>query len=73
MKVSKKLVHDALPDVVEDLYRQINELVQRVDYLSMDVSRLAARIDEPIRMPASDIQTLHVPENQTRKLRKEGK
>ena len=45
MKVSKKLVHDALPDVVEDLYRQINELVQRVDYLSMDVSRLAARLD----------------------------
>ena len=45
MKVSENLVHDALPDVVEDLYRQINELVQRVDYLSMDVSRLAARLD----------------------------
>jgi hypothetical protein len=45
MKVNKEIIEDTLPDIVEDLYSQLNELIQRVDYLSMDISRLAARID----------------------------
>lgn len=52
MKVNKEIIHDNLPDIVEDLYQMItdamereNELIQRIDYLSMDISRLAARLD----------------------------
>lgn len=52
MKVNKEIIQDTLPDIVEDLYKMItdamereNELIQRIDYLSMDISRLAARLD----------------------------
>jgi len=50
MKVNKEIIQDNMPDIVEDLYRMLNdqmereqEMNQRIDYLSMDISRLAAQ------------------------------